>query len=102
RPRAGEVLAAVELARRQFVDDAESEHHPRARSADVLEQDLHLERKLVVAPDDDAEHRYRAFALAHRGSHLERALDAVPEHDDIRWPVDAVVRYLLAEPWHIL
>ena len=44
RPGAGDELAAGQRPGRQLVDDAQREHQPGARAADVLQRDLDLER----------------------------------------------------------
>ena len=71
-PGAGDELAAGQRPRRQLVDDAEREHQPGARAADVLQRDLHRERVGRLVARDDADDRAAVVRGGRRG-HRRRA-----------------------------
>src|SRR5690606_16554272 len=53
--RAGDLFAAIELPRCEDVDDAQGEHHPGTRPADVVELDGDVDREVELVHQRDAE-----------------------------------------------
>ena len=80
RAGAGDDLAAGHRTGRELVDDAEREHHARARAADVVELQFDVDRELVVHAHADAEDD-RAVAVD--GGHLDGLLDAVAHDEEL-------------------
>src|SRR5215510_9608997 len=80
RAGAGDGLPAGQVARGEDVDDAEGEHHPGARPADVLDLDLDLEREPEHRVEEHPEHG--APVVPPGGPGLDVALDAGPGDPD--------------------
>ena len=81
-PGSGDELAAGELIGRQLVVDAECEHEPGARPADVLDLDLDGERERVRDHRGDSDCGHAFLVWGGTGDHGHLELGAITRDDE--------------------